>query len=397
VKNDRSATMKRLAIITTHPIQYNAPLFKMLHERGCMAVKVFYTWGEQVLISKYDPGFGRVIEWDIPLLQGYEYSFVKNISTDPGSHHRSGINNPTLIEEVKEWKADAVLVFGWNFKSHLKCLRYFKGRIPVFFRGDSTLLDDTSGGIRKVIKTILLQWVYKHVDVALYVGAANKAYFERYGMHDHQLVFAPHAIDNNRFAAANDDSIRSSLGISESEVLFLFAGKFEPKKDPLLLMNAFVSINMENAHLLFVGNGQLENTLKSACSTLDQPIRRRIHFMDFQNQRSMPDIYKSCDVFVLPSMGPGETWGLALNEAMASSRAVLASDKCGGSGDLIRNGENGYVFNAGDLKALSQKMLMLSQDKKKLQSMGEASFSIISACTFESICRAIENVMKRMH
>ncbi len=389
--------MKRLAIITTHPIQYNAPLFKMLHERGCVAVKVFYTWGEQVLISKYDPGFGRVIEWDIPLLQGYEHTFVKNISADPGSHHHAGINNPTLIDEVKNWNADAVLVFGWHFKSHLKCLRYFKGRIPVFFRGDSTLLDETSGGFRKIIKTIILKWIYRHVDVAFYVGSANKAYFKRYGMRDHQLVFAPHAIDNNRFAAAVDESVRSSLGLSDREVLFVFAGKFEPKKDPLLLLNAFVSINKENTHLLFVGNGQLENTLKSVWSTLDQPIRRRIHFMDFQNQRSMPEIYKSADVFVLPSLGPGETWGLALNESMATSKAVLASDKCGGSADLIRNGENGYIFKAGCLKALSEKMQLLSQDKKELQSMGEASFNIISACTLESISQAIENAMTRMH
>ncbi len=89
--------MKRLAIITTHPIQYNAPLFKLLSKRNNISIKVFYTWGEAVLQKKYDPGFGKTIEWDIPLLEGYEYTFVENTAKKPGSHHFSGIDNPRLI------------------------------------------------------------------------------------------------------------------------------------------------------------------------------------------------------------------------------------------------------------------------------------------------------------
>ena len=53
--------MKKLAIITTHPIQYNAPLFAMLHQQGDINLKVFYTWGETVLQKKYDPGFDKTI------------------------------------------------------------------------------------------------------------------------------------------------------------------------------------------------------------------------------------------------------------------------------------------------------------------------------------------------
>ncbi|MCB0710584.1 MAG: glycosyltransferase family 1 protein, partial [Chitinophagaceae bacterium] len=70
--------MKRLAIITTHPIQYNAPLFQLLAQRENIAIKVFYTWGDTVLKEKYDPGFQKNIEWDIPLLEGYDYAFVEN-------------------------------------------------------------------------------------------------------------------------------------------------------------------------------------------------------------------------------------------------------------------------------------------------------------------------------
>ena len=102
---------KKLAIITTHPIQYNAPLFQLLEDRNNIGFKVFYTWGEKVLQEKYDPGFGKNIQWDIPLLDGYEYEFVNNIARHPGTHHFRGINNPSLVDSIKKWKADAVLVY----------------------------------------------------------------------------------------------------------------------------------------------------------------------------------------------------------------------------------------------------------------------------------------------
>ena len=118
----------KLAIVTSHPIQYNAPFFSLLARRKKVEIKVFYTWGKQVLEEKFDPGFGKSIEWDIPLLNGYEYTFVENTAKDPGSHHFSGIVNPGLISEIETYEADAVLIFGWSFISHLKALYYFKGK-----------------------------------------------------------------------------------------------------------------------------------------------------------------------------------------------------------------------------------------------------------------------------
>jgi hypothetical protein len=124
----------KVAIISTHPIQYNAPLFQLLGESNHLEIKVFYTWGTDVLEKKFDPGFGRIIEWDIPLLKGYQYVFVENTSKNKGSHHFGGIDNPDLINQIEDWGANALFVFGWSFKSHLACLKHFHQKIPIFFR-----------------------------------------------------------------------------------------------------------------------------------------------------------------------------------------------------------------------------------------------------------------------
>ena len=102
-------------------------------------------------------------------------NFVKNISTQPGSHH-NGIINPSLNEEIEQWQPDAVLVFGWNFVSHFRCIRYFHNKIPVLFRGDSTLLRKQSL-IKLVARQLYLKWVYSFIDYVLYVGTENKKYF----------------------------------------------------------------------------------------------------------------------------------------------------------------------------------------------------------------------------
>ena len=210
------------------------------------------------LLKQYDLYFLIMTNID-----GYDYSFVKNISSDPGSHKFNGIKNPHLCKEIESWGADAVLVFGWNFHSHLLCMRYFYGKIPVLFRGDSTLIDEGSNSfIKKFTRKLVLRFVYSYVDHFLYVGKENKNYFIKFGVSESQLTFVPHAVDNQRFASTKDEGIRNKLGVKKNDVLFLFAGKFEEKKNPILLINAFVSLNMSDSHLLMVGNGKLEDEMK---------------------------------------------------------------------------------------------------------------------------------------
>ena len=383
--------MKKLAIIITHPIQYYAPVFKLLHEREQIEIKVYYTWGEKAL-NKYDPGFHKVIAWDIPLLEGYPYEWVKNTADEPGSHHYKGIVNPELIQTITAWQPDALLVYGWGYQSHLQVLRYFKNKIPVIFRGDSTLLDEKNR-VKSILKTFFLKWVYRNVDYALYVGNNNKAYFKKYGLKENQLRFAPHAIDNSRFAAYDRGKaklLRQKFGISSSDILMVFAGKLEDKKAPLKLLEAFAGLQINNAHLLFVGNGPLEASIKN--EALNFP---NIHFMDFQNQSIMPEIYGAGDLFCLPSKGPGETWGLAVNEAMACEKAILVSNKVGCAADLVKPGINGEIFDFGLATDLTVKISsLICSGKGGLRIMGAGSAEIIKQWSLNSQVKAIETIIE---
>lgn len=376
--------MKKLAIVTSHPIQYYAPVFELLAQY--CELKIYYTWGQTAEGEKYDPDFRKTITWDIPLLEGYNYTFVNNIAKDPGSHHFFGIDNPKLIKEIKLFDPSVILIYGWAYKSHLQVIRYFHKKIPVWLRGDSNLLDEKAG-LKRRLRTVALRWVFSYLDKALYVGTANKAYFKKYGLKENQLIFTPHAIDNKRFDHVNSQEshlLRMDLGLNDHDLLLTFVGKLENKKSPLLLLEAFIALKIPNVHLLFVGNGHLENVLKEKANFF--PF---VHFLDFQNQRNMPVIYHASDLFCLPSKGPGETWGLAVNEAMAAGKAILVSNKVGCATDLIKNGVNGYTFEAENKLDLMEKLSLLLKDNETLKEMGKESARIIKNWSFEKQTQAI--------
>lgn len=390
--------MKKLAIVISHPIQYYSKIFEILNKQ-CL-LKVFYTSGNPDDLS-YDVGFGKAIKWDIPLLDGYDYTFVSNSAKKPGYNHFSGIKNTDLIEQISFFNPSAILVYGWAYHSHLKVMRYFKGKIPILFRGDSTLLDDQLW-IKNLFRSFLLTWVYKHVDFAFYVGKANKAYFKAMGVPEQKLIYAPHAVDNDRFGQDRKEEVRAlrdQLAINEDEILILFAGKFEEKKDPLILLEAFIHLNHSNTHLLFVGNGELEEKLKRTAllQTQGDNSKKKIHFLDFQNQNMMPVIYQVCDLFCLPSRGPSETWGLAVNEAMAAGKAILVSNRVGSAEDLVLDHRNGYIFKHNDLNDCIDKLQKLIANKSALINMGIFSGQMIKGWNFENITKALMSQMRKIN
>ena len=381
--------MKKLAIITSHPIQYNAPLFALLAKEDKIDLKVFYTWGVDSIKEKYDPDFQQVIQWDIPLLEGYQYQFLENTSKNPGSNHFKGIINPNLNQEIEKWGADIVWLWGWAFDSHLKALRYFKGKKEVWFRGDSTLLDEPKGfNLKKILRRVFLTWVYRYIDKAFYVGTHNKAYFVKHGLKETQLVYAPHAIDNDRFADLTGEysnqakDWRKELGISENQKVILFAGKLETKKNPFFLITLAKELPTNEYKIVFVGSGPLEENLKNQAT-------ENCIFLGFQNQKMMPIVYRLADVFVLPSLGPGETWGLAINEALACGIPVIASNKCGGAVDLI-NTETGFMYNGINL----MECLNWLQEQFKTKQTLIFNSTIIQKHSYQTINLALEKNVK---
>lgn len=358
----------------------------MLAERHRIELKVFYTWS-QSKEEVYDARFGLKRSWDIPLLDGYDYTFVHNTSKHPDSNRFFGIINPDLLKQLKTYQPDAVLVYRWSVYGHLKVMQVRGRSFRLFFRGDSHL-QNKGTGVKEWLKTQLLKFVYRKVDKAFYVGSLNRNYFLKYGLKEERLIAAPHAVDNQRFSSGNEQweiqaaAGRKELQIPESAVVFLYAGKFYALKQLDILINAFKKLSGEQYRLLLYGNGEQEQALKELAKNDE-----RIIFQPFRNQSEMPLVYRVGDVFVLPSKS--ETWGLAVNEAMACGRPAIVSDQCGCAPELIVEGKTGFTFHAGHADDLFRCMQQFGSRDIALQA-GKNAFSHIEGFSFEQIAGAIE-------
>jgi glycosyltransferase involved in cell wall biosynthesis len=346
--------VKRLALIVSHPIQYFTPLYSRLGRRADVAIKVFFSW-HAFDSAVTDRGFGKRLVWDIPLTEGYEFELVPNRSSDPGTHRFFGLRNPTLVERVMAWRPDVVHVTGWAWFSHLKALREFHQRgVRTLFRGDSHLLDSEPIGPRGWIKCTVLREVFSWPAGFLVVGAANRAYYEYFGVEVARLHSCPHSIDVERFAEPaqmlEHEAMRwrAQLGILPGQKVFLFAGKFERKKRPADLMRVVQGLRRPDIVLILVGGGELQAEVDAIA--VSDPERFRV--LPFQNQSQMPVVYRLGDVFVLPSANC-ETWGLAVNEALACGRPVVVSDRVGCAADVV-DSSCGRIFRWSDWSALGR-------------------------------------------
>lgn len=393
--------MNKIAVFTSHPIQYQAPLFRKMAESGDVAVTVYFYLDDRK--QRFDKEFGKEFQWDIPVLAGYKNIFLKNYSPKPSSNFWGQIN-PGVMSKIRKNGYDAVLVFGWNsFSNWLVFLTAFLAGIPVILRGENPLNQENLKSNWKIkIKKLVLGWLFRHVRAFLSIGKENAAFYKFYGVPDKKLFFAPYAVDNDRFTTASRkltgscESIRLRLGMPKDAVVILFAGKLIGKKRPQDLIKAFGLLNSKsinnNSYLLFVGDGELRPALEAYVH--DQKIQN-VKFTGFKNQSEIPEFYSISDILVLPS-GAGETWGLVVNESMCFGIVPVVSDVVGCGPDLVRSHENGFIFKFGDIEALSKILSELVLNKEKRQKFSERSAAIISAYTYDRDLEALRAVLKQL-
>ena len=373
----------RLAIVLSHPVQYYSPWFRWLRKTTSLEFKVFYLW-EFGVTEKRDPRFAAAFKWDVDLLSGYDSEFVPNASASPGAENFRGFDNPTLCARLAEWNPGAMLLFGYNWLSHQRALWWARSQgIPVIFRGDSHLL---GRGQLPLTKRLLLRFLYRQFNAITFVGIANRHYFRTLGVPEEALFFAPHAVDAARFQASEPlaqiaaASLRTALGLDGKRIV-LFAGKFEPAKQPLELLEAFVQTNPVAAALVFVGDGTEKERLKALAAANPEIC---VKFLPFANQTEMPARYLLADIFALPSRGHYETWGLAVNEAMHLGVPCLVSDLVGCQADLVQNAETGWVFQATASGALAVTLrAALATPTEEIKRLGRNARTRVAGYTYE--------------
>jgi glycosyltransferase involved in cell wall biosynthesis len=396
------AGARRLAIFTSHPIQYQAPFFRALAAGGEVIPTVYFGSRHGLDVSM-DAGFGTAFRWDVPLLDGYEHVFLPNRARHPDVSRFGGVRVTGMGRELAHSRPDALLVLGWQTAAHVQAVRAaWAAGIPVIVRGESTLQRGTARGARGLARRVL--WLparqrlyaaaFARVAAFLVIGSRNRDYYRAFGVPEAKLHWAPYGVDNDWFRLAEPARasararIRARLGVPDAAIVFASSAKLIERKRPFDLVAAVAQLRRDgvDARALFIGDGEQRPALEHRAKAAG--IAESMLIAGFVNQAELPAWYAAADALVLPS-DSRETWGLVVNEAMAAGLPVIVSDAAGCAPDLVAEGENGFTYACGDVHALAERLARvaaLGADGRR--ALGDRSREIVGRFSVDVAARA---------
>ena len=378
--------MFRLAYFVTHPIQYQVPLLRFLAASEELELRVFF-YSDYSLHAHRDPGYGVNFKWDVPLLGGYAHEFLTRAGGGKSRQKQALLPARNLAGLLRGF--DAVWIHGWSHVCSLQAILAARRLgIPSLIRGDSFPDSLKNLGWRRTPKRWLLPRLFQRISGFLCAGSMNRQFYREYGVPAERLFVMPYAVDNQYFqeqatrASLQRESFRRSLKLEPGRPVILFAGMFQPVKSLPTLIDATARLaaRLQPApYLLLIGDGPLRSVLEEQARALPEGL---VRFMGFRNQTELPAFYDLCDVFVLPSIS--DAWGLVVNEVMNASRPVVVSDRVGAGPDLVKPGENGFIFRVGDTEDLADKLCQVLSPPERGATMGRRSLDIINQWDFAS-------------
>jgi len=399
VDGTRAGAMFRLAVVTSHPVQYQAPLFQELARHPAIEATVYYGHDDG-LNGAVDTGFGIPVTWDRPLLEGYRFRFLTR-GTAVLKVSRTFANLP-IVWELWRQRYDAVLIHG--YATALSLFAYvgaWASGTPVLLRTESELLRPRKRWIRWA-KRAILYVLFRHTAAFLCIGNANRDFFRHYGVANRKLFQTPYCVDNGFFTPSpswrkqEKPEMKKSLGLRPDPPVIVFSGKLIDRKRPLDLAEAYARVVGcgIDATLLYIGEGVLRRDLEAFFTS-----RELTHVLlaGFQNQTQLPKYYGCGDVFVLPAQF--ESWGLVVNEAMLFGMPAIVTDIVGAGYDLVEPGMTGYVYKVGDIEQLTLYLSELLSNPGKRAAMGNAAQTRVCSYSYEAcvqgIVRAVEVAGRR--
>lgn len=388
----------RLAIITTHPIQYQAPVWRYLGAFPEFEMRVFFASDFSVR-GYIDRQFGVSFKWDQPLTAGYDYEFL-------GHDVKAGffsMDGRRLRQSLEEFRPDVGLVCGYFPKYFPDAISQLKRMgAKVMMRAELTDADRSRNFLKGLARDIVIGALYKKVDHFISIGHYCQQHLMRMGIPERRISFGGYNVDNTLFEyhletyGSQRNLLRKEMGIAEDQFVFLACGKLISKKNPLLLARAYRALQKIQpdlqTKLIFLGDGELkEETILAA----GKGAGKTVEVTGFINQGEIGKYYAVADCAVLPSAF-GETWGLVVNEAQIFGLPVIVSDRVGSFPDLVTP-ETGRVFPSGDELALVDTLKsVIPWVRSNSESIAFAARAKVANYTSEKAAAAIANAAKKI-
>ncbi|RLA07953.1 MAG: hypothetical protein DRQ51_04250 [Gammaproteobacteria bacterium] len=381
-----------------HPVQYHYGIYKELSKLGNLDFNVIYE-DDIGLKPTYVEEFKKEIKWDIDLLDGYPYEFMKNYSSKPHGGFFARVNFG-IFKKILIEKPDVIL-----FKTYTNITDFFimflakLTRTKIIFRGEATLRGtENNPTFKQKLKYIFLKNWLKMCDVVMYSCSGNKDYWKFYGVEESKMLPIPCAVDNIFFRnkrkqyISKEDNIKKELGIDKDDFVIIYVSRMNSNKNLETLVESINNIEHKNINLLFVGDGPEKEKIESLC----EEYSIKSTFVGFKNISEISKFYSISDLFLLLSKD-FENSPKVLNEAMNFELPVIITNLAGTVKDLVEEDKNGYSVNPLDINEISKKIDYLNKNRNIAKQMGQKSLDIVNEWTFEKDAYFINEAIKKIY
>jgi glycosyltransferase involved in cell wall biosynthesis len=284
-----------------------------------------------------------------------------------------------IIRWLRERDVRVVVVQGYNDVGRLRIIRWCRrNRVPCFLSGDSNILGDRTTGAKKWLKARLLPRIIRQCSGIMPVGSRGAAYFEKYGAAPRHIFLFPYEPDYQLIRDVPPDlvqQVRARFALSSRRRRILFAGRMIREKRPDMAIESFARIADRRPEwdLVMLGDGVRRARLQAS---VPPDLTSRVIWAGFiPRALEVAAMYRTCDVLVLPS--DYEPWAVVVNEAAAAGLALVCSDVVGAAAELVRDGVNGWTFRSGDVGALTERLLQVT-DPANVERLKQASADVLA-------------------
>ncbi len=234
----------------------------------------------------------------------------------------------------------------------------------------------SEGGPRYRLSKALETWVFRNADALTTICEGLGSDIRSRGIPADRVTVIPNAVDIEYFpyCAPREEVLAEELGLEDDAIVLGFIGSFYGYEGLSLAVRALPAIiqRQPRVKLLLVGGGEQENNLKVQVKSMG--LESRVGFAGRVPHDQVERYYSLVDIFLYPREHMRLTdlvTPLKPLEAMAQGKLVLASD-VGGHKELIRDGENGRLFRAGDSRSLVDAVNHMLDKRDDWQAMREA-------------------------
>ncbi len=352
----------KLGVVFTHPTQHHGPLWRRLSEQPGLSLKVLYLCDENQVKGDQLLG-GNAKPWDVDLLSGYDYEYLKDLSGQVPSQQKKTAISPALNRHITQNNFDAVFMQSFvNYSYRLTALLCKKRGIPLVMQNDATILSDARySRSRRVVMSFMYPWMMNLADYWLSCGDHNEIHLRHYGIADEKIIRGCHPVDGDRFKQTishrQDDiqAVHRQWAWDDDTLLYGFVAKYIDRKAPFEFIDAIVKAHQQNPRIrgIMLGGGELEADINARLAQLNGEVVN----VGFVNQSDLPLYYAAMHTFVCTSRI--DPHPLVVSEAMASGCPPILSDRCGnwGYSDTVVHRYNGLVYRHGSVEALVTALL----------------------------------------